>query len=251
MEREAMSTISVFIITFNEEGKIERCLKSLDWVDEIVIVDSFSNDKTVAICNRYTDKIYKKQFIDYTDQKNFALSKTSCDWVLSIDADEEVTSELKKELLSLLSKDSVCPAYRIRRKSRIFGRWLKFSGTQHDAPIRLWRKGRAHFYQPIHEKVTVEGAVGRLKNFLRHYTYESLSEYMTRLNRYTTMEAGWFITSKKRMEKSVAIRSLSMFIKRYIVDLGILDAMPGFLFSVLSAYYTFVKHAKYQAKDLQ
>ena len=232
--------LSVFIITRNEEKKIRRCLESVRWADEIVVVDSGSRDRTLSVCREFTDKVSSREFRDYADQKNHALSLTTGDWALSLDADEEMTPPLKEEILSVTGSAQAHDAYRIARRSRIFGRWMRFTGTQHDRPIRLWKKGRAHFEQPVHEMVRVQGTTGCLKNRLLHYTYDSLKDYMERLNRYTTMEAGLL----KPGGSGISWKPAAMFLKLYFWEKGFADGPQGFFFSVLSAFYVFMKHAK-------
>ena len=232
--------ISVFVITRNEETKIRRCLESVRWADEIIVVDSGSGDRTLSICREFTQKVSSREFRDYADQKNHALALTTGDWALSLDADEEVEPPLKEEILSVTGAAQACDAYRIARRSKIFGRWMRFTGTQHDRPVRLWKKGRARFEQPVHETVKVDGTTDCLKNRLLHYTYDSLKDYMERLNRYTTMEAGLL----KPSGSGLTVKPAAVFLKLYFWERGFGDGPQGFLFSVLSAFYVFVKHAK-------
>jgi glycosyltransferase involved in cell wall biosynthesis len=241
-----MTKISVFIIVKDEEKNIGRCLESVRWADEIVVVDSCSTDSTVEICRKYTDKVYINEFTDYAGQKNFALSKTTGNWALSIDADEEVTPELRKAIEKVVLEDNGdISGYFIKRRSCIFGRWFKFCGTQDDYQIRLFRKGRAEYYQPIHEKIRLEGASGVIEQPLLHYTYDGATEYIDRLNVYTTMEAGHIMSAGKipRIWDFV-LRPVGKFIKLYFLKQGFRDGMEGFLFSALSGYYDLVKYAK-------
>ncbi len=238
--------ISIFIITKNEEKNIEACLKSVSWADEIVLVDSGSADRTREIASRFTDKIFLNDFTDYASQKNLALSKTSGDWVLSLDADERVSDGLKSEILATAGRPHAAEGYRIRRESVIFGRLFRHTGTQSDKPVRFFKKNSGQFHQPIHEAVAIKGSVGELKCPMEHQTYSSIHDYFERLNRYTGMEAGYFSQMKKVPQKNqLTLKPLAMFFKLYFWKQGFLDGMEGFLFSVLSAYYVFVKHAKH------
>lgn len=240
------STLSAFLIVFNEEKSIERCLNSIKWVNEIVIVDSNSTDRTTQICRKYTNKIFSRAFSNYSDQKNFALSQVSEEWALSIDADEELTEALVNEIKDLLQSNPQHDGYRVHRTSYIFGREFHFSGTQHDKPIRLFVKGRGEFTQPIHEIVSIRGSVGELKNEINHFTYDNISSYFLRLDRYTTMEAEFM--AAKRLRVNVTdwlIRPFAMFLKLYIINQGFRDGFEGFLFCFFSGFYVFVKHVKY------
>ncbi len=238
--------ISVFIITKNEEKNIVDCLRSVSWADEIVVVDSGSVDQTRQIAARYTDKIFVNPFTDYSSQKNFALSKTSGDWVLSLDADERVSEELGKEIARTLKRADAADAYRIHRRSVIFGRSFRHTGTSDDKPIRLFRKGAGQFHQPIHEAVRVDGRVAELRRSITHHTYNNVHDYVDRLNRYTTMEADYFVQTKKTWQKKQStLKPLAMFLRLYFWKQGFRDGVEGFLFSVLSGYYVFVKHLKH------
>lgn len=239
------SSLSAFLIVFNEEKNIERCLNSIKWANEIVIVDSNSTDRTVEVCQRYTDKIFSREFLNYSDQKNFALSQITGDWALSIDADEELTEALVNEIKDLLQSNPQHDGYRIHRTSYIFGRQFHFSGTQHDKPIRLFKKGRGEFTQPIHEIVSIRGSVGELKNEINHFTYDNISSYFLRLHRYTTMEAEFLATKCQKVNiTDWTIRPFAMFLKLYIINQGFRDGFEGFLFCFFSGWYVFVKHVK-------
>jgi glycosyltransferase involved in cell wall biosynthesis len=237
--------LSVFIITYNEEKKLPRCLRSAAWADEIVVVDSLSQDRTAAVAKEYNCRVYTRPFTDYADQKNYAMSLARGDWLLSLDADEEITPELKDEILRALDSPEACEGYRIPRSSWIFGRRFRFTGTQDDRPMRLFKKGKAGFLQPIHEIAVVDGKSGCLKHCLNHYTYDSLGDYLRRLNRYTSQEAAYLSARQTTISSAGLLgRPLIIFLRLYLFRQGFRDGMQGFLFSVLSAFYAFLKHAK-------
>jgi glycosyltransferase involved in cell wall biosynthesis len=237
------------MIVKDAEKDLDRALSSVSWAGEIVVADSGSSDKTLEIARRYTKNVFERPFTDYADQKNFAMDKAKGEWFLSLDADEEVTSELKSEILSVM-KNGKKTAYRIRRKSLIFGRWFKYTGTQDDKPIRLWKAGKAKFVQPIHEKVEVDGSIGTLKGAMKHYTYPTSKDYMTRFNDYTSREAE--LLSKSGAKSGffqLSVKPVILFFRLYIWRLGFLDGEEGFIFSWLSSTYAFVKHAKRRERE--
>lgn len=237
--------ISVFAIVCNEEKNIERCLNSVRWADEIIIVDSHSTDRTVELCKKYTNKIIQREFINYSDQKNFALSQTRGEWAFSIDADEEVTEALKEEILKTISSPEALEGYHVPRHSFIFNREFHFTGTQDDRPIRLFQKGKARFEQPIHETVNIDGRIGVLRNHLMHYPYQSKSEYWIQFERYTNMEAEYLRSRSYRVTPvDLIAKPVAFFLKLYILKQGFRDGWEGFLFSWFSCYYVFVKYLK-------
>jgi glycosyltransferase involved in cell wall biosynthesis len=235
--------LSVFVIALNEERNLERCLSSVAWADEIVVVDSGSADKTPQIAARY-GAVHSRAFTDYADQKNFAMEKTTGDWLLSIDADEEVTPQLKDEILAAAASGAA-DAFRVRRSSFIFGRRFRFTGTQDDKPIRLFRRGSARFEQPVHETLRVQGAVVELKTPLNHYTYPSFGSYLERFGRYTSMEAAYLKSKCYRPNLiDFLVKPLAMFLRLYFAKQGFRDGFQGFVFSALSGAYVFAKYAK-------
>lgn len=240
------SILSAFIIVYNEQKNIERCFNSIKWVDEIIVVDSQSTDRTVEICRKYTNKIFHRPFSNYSDQKNYALSQVTGTWALSIDADEELTEPLAEEIRDLLQSNPKCDAYRIRRFSYIFGREFRFSGTQDDKPVRLFRKETAQFVQPIHEVVFIRGSVGELNGRMNHYTYPDMSGYFLRLDQYTKMESEFMLAKGLRVNLiDFILRPPAQFFKLYFVKQGFRDGFQGFLFCFFSSWYVFVKYVKY------
>ena len=238
-----MKNISIAIIVKNEEGVIRQCLETVKWADEIIIVDAFSSDKTVRICKEYTDKIFLREFVDFSAQKNFALSKASNEWVLFVDADEKITPLLKDEI-SLLPP-ALKAGYYVPRKNIIFGRHFKYGGHQDDMQLRLFKKSVSHFENPIHEKVVVAGEVGRLHNYIEHYSTRNLSEYAEKLNLYTNLEAKFMRTQGRAIKKQdFIIKPAGQFLLRYIFKGGYKDGLEGLIFYSLSSYYTFIKYAK-------
>ncbi len=239
--------VSVFIIAFNSEKKIAACLRSVKWADEVVVVDSGSLDQTASLVKENGAALYQRKFTNFSEQKNYAMSLCKGDWVLSIDSDEVVTDALREEIQKTVTDDASLDGYRIPRQSVIFSKEFRYTGMQDDQPVRLMRAGKGLFEQPIHEFLNVRGATGILKGALLHFTYDDISDYFERFNRYTTKESEYLLEQSFRLSwVDFFIRPPAMFIKLYFFKQGFRDGFPGFLFSVFSGFYVFVKYAKYR-----
>jgi glycosyltransferase involved in cell wall biosynthesis len=240
-----MTTLSAVIITLNEEENIAHCLDSLQGLaSEIVVVDSHSTDRTMEICKRYNCKIFTRDFDGYGIQKQFAVDQSTGTWVLSIDADEVVTNELKREILHLLEeKDPPFSGYEIPFSFLYLGRILRYSKEIH---LRLFNRDKGHFTQvAVHEGIVVKGPIGRLRGKIIHRSYRDISHHLQKINSYTTQAASEYAKSGKRYSKGwVAIKFPASFIQFYFFKLGILDGYPGFLWSFFSAFYAALKIAK-------
>lgn len=240
-----MPKISAVIITLNEEKNLERCLKSLAWADEIIIVDSHSTDKTREIAKKFTDNIWEMDWQGFGPTKEFARQKAGNAWVLSIDADEEVTPELKEELLKAVQNDSLV-GYLIPRKSLFLGKWVKHSGWYPDYVLRLFRKESGQFDKAlVHEQVQIKGEIGYLKNPLQHYTYPNLEHYFKKLRRYTTLAPQELYQKGNRAYPwDLIFRPPATFFKMYLIKLGFLDGWQGLVLAVLSSYQVLIKYLK-------
>lgn len=241
-----MAKISVLVIALNEEKNIRDCLGSVSWADEIIVVDSGSTDATKSIAAEFTDKVVQNRFRDFSSQKNFALSLASGEWVFFLDADERVSTGLKKKILSVVAGGGDNSAYLIKRDTFIFGRLMKNGGHDRDYQMRFFLRAGAEFFQPVHEKlVPGEGNIGRIEEPLIHYSTPDLTDYLTKMNLYTGLEAEF------KVEKGLPVGFLELtfkpvlrFVQRYFFQLGFRDGYEGFLYYLLSAFYDFVKYAK-------
>ena len=239
--------LSVIVITRNEEQNIVACLASVQWADEIVVVDSQSDDRTVDLAKTFTERIFVREWCGFGEAKNFALSKTSHDWVLWLDADERVPGELTKEIESTLASNSTeFHGYEIARRAFFIGKWIRHCGWYPGYVVRLFKREGARFNDArVHEKVEFAGKIGRLENDLFHYTDESLYHYFSKFNNYTTLAAEDLAAKRKQLKKyDLLLRPPYVFFKMYILKLGFLDGMHGFVLSLLSASYVFTKYAK-------
>lgn len=239
-----MSKISVVIITKNEEKNIVNCLETVKWADEIIIVDSFSTDRTVEIAKKYTDKIFLRQFTNYSEQKNFGTKHASNIWILSIDADERVSSELKEEICQAISC-GCSDGYWIPHLDYMFGKKIKHGGWYLQYHLRLYRKDKGKWIRTVHEFVTVNGKVGYLKNPLLHFSHLTISNFIQKLDRYTTMETEDLFAQKKKTNIfNIICLPLIIFIYKYFCRLGFIDGIHGLFLAVSLAYYHFAKHTK-------
>ena len=235
--------LSVVIITLNEEKDLERALQSVKSIaSEVVLVDSGSTDRTIEIAKRYKCKIYKRQFDNFANQKNFALSKVNGDWILSLDADEEISPELVSEIKSCLQRGKDIIAYSIPRRNIILGKEIKHTRWQSelDRHVWLWRKDKAFWQGDVHEELIINGKVGKLLNAKLHYQYETITEFLEMMNRYSSLD----IQDKKFKFYNLLWQPIYNFLVRYIYRKGFLDGWRGFILSYLMAVY----HLELQVK---
>lgn len=240
--------MSVIVMTRDEEANIERCLESVTWADEIVVADTGSTDRTVELAHRFTDKVYAMEWHGYAGTRALAVERTSQPWVLWLDADEAVTPELADEIRSVLgdAEDSV-PAYKMPRKAFFLGRWIRHCGWYPDYVTRLFRRDRARFGTGVspHEGLVVDGAVGRLRADLLHHTYPTLALALEKLSRYATILAEEMQTKGRTAGfPDLVVRPAFRFFQMYVLRLGFLDGVHGFVVCVLHSWYVFMKYAK-------
>ena len=241
-----MPKLSVTVITKNEAADIGDALASVAFADEIVVVDSFSTDETVAIARRHTDRVIVRDWPGYIDQKNYAASIARHDWILSLDADERATPELATEIRSLVSGTPREMGYRIPRVTFHLGRWIRTTDWYPDYQLRLYDRRAAQWTgRYVHEAVTVRGEVGRLRGELQHYAYRDISEHLETIDRYTTYAARQMHEAgRKAGLLQIAGHPPLAFLRNYLAHGGIRDGVPGFIISALNSYYVFLKFAK-------
>jgi len=237
--------VSIAIITKDEEYNIEEALKSVADAQEIIVVDSFSNDRTVEICRKYTDKVFQHEWEGFARQKQKAVDYAGGEWVLILDADERVTSELKAEIRDAISNAGI-DGYYMPRENYFLGEWIKYGGWWPDQVLRLFKKDKGHFeIREVHEKIIVEGQTACLNNPLKHYTYRSISDFVLRADKYSTLAARELIKySGNTGPFSVTIKPFATFIKMYFIRRGFLDGSRGLILALLYSYYTFLKYVK-------
>jgi hypothetical protein len=240
-------TLSVILITKNEAELVARCLESVKWADEIIVVDSGSTDGTVDICRRYTDRVVATDWPGFGPQKNRALAMATGDWVLSIDADEEVTQALAQEIQLLMQIDTAEPSvYKVPRLSRLLGRPMRHGDWWPDEVPRLFRRGHAQFSDDlVHERLIFNASVGTLQHLLLHDSIRSLDQMIQKINQYTQAGARRLHDNGKQASLTKAVgHGLWALFRAYILKRGFLDGREGFIAAVSageSAYYKYLK----------
>ena len=239
--------VSACIITFNEERSIRDCLESLSWVEEIVVVDSMSEDATVSICSEYTDVIIQKDWEGHVKQKNCALAQASNEWVLCLDADERVSPDLREEIEQNLSDESGgVDGYFCPRHSYYLGRWINHGGWYPDYKLRLFKKSKGRWGgKDPHVKVVLNGITKHLTAELYHYVYRNLSQQLQTVDSFSTITAAGLNCEGDRFSlMKLIFRPPLKFIGTYLLKRGFLDVLPGFIIAVTSSFYVFLRYAK-------
>ena len=244
--------LSVIIITKNEQDNIEDCLESVKWAEEIIIVDSGSTDQTEAICRKFTDNFYVKDWPGFGIQKQRSLELASREWVLSIDADERVTPELKSEIIDKITQNSNIGGYLIPRLSNYLGKDIYHAGWYPDYTLRLVKRKEVYFTRDIvHEKMIVDGRVQKLSNHFIHYPYNSISHHIQKLNDYSSLSAEKMFSKGKNVSwLMVFLKALFGFIRAYIFRGGFLDGWQGLVVSISTGASVYLKYLKLKQKRL-
>ena len=249
--------LSVAIITKNEEANLGRTLASVRWADEIVIVDSASTDRTVDIARSFGARIYDEAWQGFAASKNSAIAKCTGTWILSLDADEELSPELQQQIRNLLPSNPPTDAYYLRRRNLFLGRWIKHGGFYPDPKLRLFRRTAASFAsppqfqdRPVHETITFDGNASTLDYDLIHHAYPTLETYIEHMDRYSTLGCELLVASGKISQSWTAFLSNiflapnANFVWNYFFRLGFLDGREGLLLHLYHATYTSWKYAK-------
>jgi glycosyltransferase involved in cell wall biosynthesis len=241
-----MEKISAIIIAFNEEKNIERCLQSLEWADEIVIIDAFSTDRTVALSKKYTARIIQHTWEGFAKQKIFATSQARNDWIFSIDADEEVSDQLKYEIIRIKQSGAAAQAYRMSRKMYYLGKWITHGSWYPDYKVRLFNRQHGHWEGvDIHEYWQFEGRCEKLKGDILHYSYENITDHLSKINTLTSKAAAEMVKKGERYSFwKLSVASFLKFIKSYFIQAGFRDGFVGLIIAVLGSYYVFLKYLK-------
>lgn len=238
--------ITAIIPTLNEEINIEQAIKSVDFADEIIVIDSYSSDNTVSLAKKHNVNLIMREFDDYSSQKNYAIEKAKHNWIYVLDADERVTPKLKKEITEAVKTPNDLVGFNVFRTFYFAGKKLKYSGYQHDKVIRLFRKDKCQYNgKKVHERIKADGEVGFLNNKLEHYTYRNYNHFIEKLNRYAGIKA------QILYEKGASVNAFHLLIKppvrfiiHYFIKGGIFDGFPGFMVSIIMAYGVLTRYIK-------
>jgi glycosyltransferase involved in cell wall biosynthesis len=245
-EAQGRPRISAVVTTFNEENNVADCVASLLWCDEVVVVDSFSTDRTAEIARSFAKvKFFERAYRGSASQKNWAMDQTRFEWILIFDADERCTPELQAEITALLSSGPTAEAYVIKRRVYFMDRVIRHSGWQHDRVVRLLRRGAGRYpNKRVHADMQTRGPAPVLRSPMLHYMVESFDQYLPRIVKYGFWGAaqGWK-TNRSSGIAEVLGRPLWRFLRMYVLQLGFLDGMPGLVFCMLQAFGTYLKWA--------
>ena len=245
------NTLSVALITRNEAANLARTLASVRWANEIIVVDSGSTDATLEIARSFDARVFSEPWKGFAAQKNSALAHASGDWILSLDADEEVSPELAREIQALLAGEPEFSAWRVSRLNHFLGRPLRHGGYWPDPKLRLFRRGTARFAdQPVHETIQADGPDGWLRGHLIHHCYPTLDDYIEHMNRYSSLAAQALVESDRVRDSwlwlkwNALLNPAATFLYNYIFRLGFLDGRPGLLQHINHSFYIHWKYAK-------
>jgi glycosyltransferase involved in cell wall biosynthesis len=244
---EEKISLTVVVLTKNEEACIAECLDSVKWADEVIVVDDESTDRTVEIVRRYTDKVFIKKMDVEGRHRNWAYAQAGNKWVLSLDADEKVTGELKREItVAITSADSV--AFSIPLRNYIGQYWVRYGGWYPAAKVRLFKKDKFRYEEAeVHPRVFIEGSCGHLKSDIIHKGYPDLEHFLNSINRQSTLEAiKWINTSRKMSLARALWRVTDRFFRRYIRKKGYKDGLYGFIIAYFDSLYQILSYAKYR-----
>jgi glycosyltransferase involved in cell wall biosynthesis len=239
--------LSVVVITKNEASRIRECLESVRWADEIIVVDDRSTDETVRIAREFTDHVYERAMDIEGRHRNYAYSLARHEWVLSLDADERVTPELREEITALLQKGPDCNGYAIPRKNFIGKTWVRHGGMYPSAQLRLFRRDKFRYDEEaeVHPQAYMPDPRGTLKSDILHYTYRDFTDAVAKLDRQTDLEARkWFREKRKVGPWGTARKMADRFWRAYVSKKGYKDGVPGLFLAVNSGMYQFLSYAK-------
>ncbi|MCI0435230.1 MAG: glycosyltransferase family 2 protein [Gemmatimonadetes bacterium] len=238
--------VSLCVVAMNEEDRIEACLRSADFVDERILVDSHSTDRTREIAASLGARVIERDWAGYVAQKNFAIDQATHDWVLVLDADEWLAPEARAVVLAALERHQAVDGFELNRRTRALGRWIRHGGWYPDRKLRLFRRslGRFHGTDP-HDRVRVEGRVEAIAADILHEPYRSISDHLRTIDAYTTIAARQKrVLGQKARLIDITLRPLGKFVRMYVLERGFLDGLAGFVLAITGAYYVFLKYVK-------
>ncbi|TXD52976.1 MULTISPECIES: glycosyltransferase family 2 protein [unclassified Polaribacter] len=240
-----MTKITAIIPTLNEEIHIAAAIESVSFADEIIVIDSFSSDKTLEIAEKCNVKIIKRKFDDFSSQKNFAIQQAKYSWIYILDADERVTPEVEKEILEAVNEPKGCVGFYVRRTFFFCGSQINYGGCQRDKVVRLFLKKKAKYKGVVHETIISKGKLGFLKNKIEHYSYKSYDHYISKMNHYGALRGKQYFEEGKKINLfHILIKPPARFVIHYFIRFGFLDGLPGYVFAKSQAYGVYTRYIK-------
>ncbi|MDT0553830.1 glycosyltransferase family 2 protein [Urechidicola vernalis] len=238
--------VTAIIPTFNEEIHIEDAIKSVSFADEIIVIDSFSTDRTVELAEQYDIRLIQREFDDFSSQKNFAIDQAENDWIYLLDADERVTPNLEVEILNALKDPKDFVGFYVYRTFYFGGRKIKYSGWQRDKVARLFNRNFCRYNgNLVHEVIKANGKLGFFKSKLEHYSYRGFDHYINKLNQYAWLQAEQLKRKNKKVNAfHIFVKPIARFFIHYFIRLGILDGFPGFVIAVTQSYGVLTRFIK-------
>ena len=249
-----MEKLSLLLPTYNNEDLVRECLESFKWADEILVVDSFSTDRTIDICREYGARIIQHEYVQSAKQKNWAIPQCRHEWVLQIDTDELPEPGLREEIEAALSNPSVIvDGYLFPFKHHVLGEWITVAGLYPEYHLRLFRRSVAHFEdREVHAHIHVPGHVEKMTHHILHYGMQTISKQCANIDRYTRYEADEFAKRGRDTHwYDLVLRPWLVFFKKWILELGCKAGFRGFLLSAYSAFYVFYTYAKLWEKKIR
>ena len=243
---QAMQKLSAIIPTYNEEINIEAAIRSVSFADEIIIIDSFSTDHTIAIAEKYEVRILQRVFDDFSSQKNYAIENATHKWIVLLDADERIGADLKNEIQTVLSAKPKASAYWVYRRNYLLGREIKYSGWQNDKVIRLIERDFCKYNgKLVHEEITTSKKTSYLKTKLEHHTYKGFDDFINKKNKVAQLQAEMLAAKNKKVTLYLLFaKPAYRFVNHYFFKRGFLDGFPGFFIASFYAYTIFTRYIK-------
>lgn len=240
-----MNKITAIIPTLNEEIHIADAIKSVSFADEVIVIDSFSTDKTLEIAEKMNVKIIKRKFDDFSSQKNFAINQAKYSWIYILDADERVTAKVEKEILEAVKDPKDFVGFYVRRSFYFCGKKINYGGCQRDKVVRLFLKEYCKYSGVVHETIKSKGKLGFFKNKIEHYSYKNYDHYISKMNHYGSLRGKQFHNEGRKANiYHFLIKPPARFAIHYFIRLGFLDGFPGYIFAKTQAYGVYTKYLK-------
>ncbi len=243
--------LSAIVLTHNDESTILQTIASLHFCDEVIHVDDYSSDATVDIAKKYGAKVYTRQLHDdFSEQRNFGLTKANGEWILFVDSDEVVTPQLAQEIkhvveISNLRSQIATNGYFIKRNDFLFGKWLRYGETRDMKLLRLAKKDAGKWIRPVHEVWDIHGPTSILKNPLLHYPHPNVAQFLSEINQYSTLNAQYiYKTNTPSHAWQILVYPTAKFFLNYVIRLGCLDGTQGFIFALLMSFHSFLTRGK-------